>query len=192
MSTGGRIASEQPSFFHEYSIGDTQLLNHFRLLLPDELFRRIHTSPKSQCMNDFMPAWLLEKCLPELLPWLLHVVNSSPSTGRFPAAWKLAIVKPLFKKPSLDSNSLSSYRPVSQLPFLSKVLERVVLTQLKNYLAGNDFYNRYQSACREHHSTETLLLRVHDDLLRSLDSGDCVALLLLDLSSAFDTVDHTR
>ena len=74
---------------------------------------------------------------------------------------------------------------------LSKVLVRVVLTQLKNYLTGNDFYDRYQSAYREHHSTEALLLRVHDDLLRSLDAGDCVALLLLDLSSAFDTVSHS-
>ena len=85
---------------------------------------------------------------------------------------------------------MKNYRPVSNLPFLSKVLEKIVAARLDSHLALNNLQDRYQSAYRKHFSTETALLKVQSDILAALDEGSCVALIMLDLSAAFDTLDH--
>lgn len=103
---------------------------------------------------------------------------------------KSAIVKPLFKKPQLDPNDLKNYRPVSNLPFVSKVIERVVALQLNTHLEQNHLLDPLQSAYRRKHSTETALLRVH--IADAVDKGHCVILILHDLSAAFDTIDHAK
>jgi Reverse transcriptase (RNA-dependent DNA polymerase) len=103
---------------------------------------------------------------------------------------KLAHVTPLLKK-SCPPDSLSSYRPISSLPFVAKLLERVVATQLIRHIEGNGLYSPVQSAYRSHHSTETALLKIVNDVLLAVDRGDAVLLALFDLSAAFDTVDHT-
>ena len=91
----------------------------------------------------------------------------------------------------MDQNEFKNYRPVSNLSFLSKVLERVVLDQLFEYLNQNNLLSPNQSAYRPGHSTETALIKVTNDILTSLDQGDVTVLSLLDLSSAFDTLDHS-
>src|SRR6218665_2426534 len=100
---------------------------------------------------------------------------------------KDAYVIPRLKKPTLPCEGLSSYRPISNLPFLSKLLERVVSVQLTDYLSSAGLLLVHQSAYRKFHSTETALLKVVTDLI---DAGDHALLGLLDLSAAFDTVDH--
>ena len=110
--------------------------------------------------------------------------------GTFPSIFKTALVKPLLKKPSLDHNDLKNYRPVSNLPFLSKVIERIVLLQLNEHLLSNNLLNPLQSAYRPYHSTETALLKIINDLLTAIDNGKITLLTLLDLSAAFDTIDH--
>ena len=97
---------------------------------------------------------------------------------------------PRLKKPTLDPELHSNYRPVSNLPFLSKVLERLVAGQLNMYLSQNGLFAKRQSAYRKYHSVETALVRVTNDLLLALDAKREAVLLLLDLSSAFDTVNH--
>ena len=97
---------------------------------------------------------------------------------------------PLLKKPSLDMDCLQNYRPISNLPLLAKVLERVVTKQLQTYLEEHHLYANVQSAYRRFHSTETALLRVTNDLLRAVDQHHEAVLVLLDLSAAFDTIDH--
>ena len=110
--------------------------------------------------------------------------------GVVPDSFKSAQVIPLLKKPSLDSSVLANFRPVSNLPFLSKVLERVIHMQLSAYINSNNLGERLQSAYRKHHSTETALMRVQQDVLSALSERKACLLVLLDLSSAFDTVDH--
>ena len=92
---------------------------------------------------------------------------------------------------TLDPENLKNYRPVSNLPFLSKVLEKVVLDQLLNHLQSNNLVYPLQSAYRSAHSTETALLKICNDLLTTLDSNNVSLLTLLDLSAAFDTIDHS-
>jgi len=100
-------------------------------------------------------------------------------------------VKPLLKKPSLDPETLKNYRPVSNLPFISKIIEKIVLRQLSQHLHSNNLFYPLQSAYRTDHSTETALLKIVNDLLTSLDDNQVSLLSLLDLSAAFDTVDHS-
>ena len=95
------------------------------------------------------------------------------------------------KKAGLDHNNFKNYRPVSNLSFLSKVIEKVVLKQLLEYLNTNSLLSPNQSAYRPCHSTETALLKVTIDILLALDRRHVSLLALLDLSAAFDTVDHT-
>ena len=95
------------------------------------------------------------------------------------------------KKPSLDPEDLKNFRPVSNLPYISKIIEHVVAAQLNKHMSENNLYEVFQSAYKKSHSNETALTRVQNDILRSLDEKKCVLLVLLDLSSAFDTVDHT-
>jgi hypothetical protein len=111
-------------------------------------------------------------------------------SGSLPPSFKEAVVTPLLKKNSLDKNTLKNYRPVSNLPFLSKILEKVVLSQLADHLASSGMIEPFQSAYRADHSTETALLRVVNDLLTACDDGTVSILSLLDLSAAFDTLDH--
>ena len=89
-----------------------------------------------------------------------------------------------------SKNDLKSYRPVANLKFLAKTIERVCSEQMQNYLRNNELFGEMQSAYRVHHSTETALLRVCNDLLLTIDKGEEAILVLLDYSAAFDTINH--
>ena len=99
--------------------------------------------------------------------------------------------KECFKKASLSKSDLKNYRPVSNLSFVSKVSERVVDSQIRSHMTENDLFEDMQSAYRSNHSTETALVKVTNDILQALDQKKMVGLVLLDLSAAFDTVNHS-
>jgi len=165
-------------------------ITEFQALTENQVQKLVMQSPSKSCQLDPLPTWLLKGCLVELLPIITSIVNSSMQSGVVPDRLKAALVRPLLKKPGLDQEVLKNFRPVSNLSFISKVIEKAVAAQLKQHLMHNDLYDPVQSAYRERHSTETALMKVHDDILRALDSGSLVALVLLDLSAAFDTIDH--
>jgi len=107
-----------------------------------------------------------------------------------PISHKHAVVRPRLKKQNLDPDDVKSYRPVSNLSYLSKLIERSVAKRLTVHLEANKLLPPRQSAYRQFHSTETTVIGLHNDLIRAADDGCVTALVLLDLSSAFDTVDH--
>jgi hypothetical protein len=147
-------------------------------------------SAKTFCDIDPIPTTLLYEHIDTLLPTITRLLNQSLTTGIVPQDFKTAVVKPLLKKSTLDPNVLKNYRPISNLSFLSKILEKIVLHQLSSHLVSNDLLTPHQSAYRPGHSTETVTLRILNDILCSLDENKISVLLLLDLSAAFDTIDH--
>jgi hypothetical protein len=117
--------------------------------------------------------------------------NKSLEEGWLPESQRHASIKPIVKKEGLDATDVKNYRPISNLTYMSKLVERLVYIQLVEFLELNGLLPKFQSGFRKHHSTETAVLKVLSDILSATDR-QCVTLLgLLDMSAAFDTVDHT-
>ena len=165
-------------------------LNCFSSVTLQEIRHIILKAPSKSCELDPLPSWLLKECVDELSPIVTSIVNASLNHAIVPLSLKTALIRPLLKKSGLDKEVLKNYRPVSNLSFISKVLEKVVAKRLDDHMLDNNLYSSVQSAYRERHSTETALLKLQSDILTALDSGSGAVLLMLDLSAAFDTIDH--
>jgi hypothetical protein len=165
-------------------------LTDFLTLSADEVVAAVRRLPDKQCASDPLPTSLLRANVDVLAPFLVELFNRSLLEGVVPAIFKSAYITPLLKKPDLDPAENKSYRPISNLSVLSKTLERLVARRLLDYLYAADLMPDLQSAYRANHSTETAVLKVLADILRAADDGDLAVLALLDLSAAFDTVDH--
>ena len=163
----------------------------FDELTLEDLKKLLGSMNNKFCCLDPVPSWVLTECFDELGPILIQIINKSLTTGVFPTQIKTSVVKPTVKDQKRDLDELSNYRPVSNIPFLSKIIEKVVLFQLDEYLSKNNLYCTQQSGYRKYHSCETLNIKMFDEILKDVDSGNIVALVLLDMSAAFDTVDHT-
>ena len=168
---------------------DSKLENFTKVSL-DELRKIVSAMSNKFCGLDPIPTFLLKQCFDELSSILLLIVNLSLETSKFPSDLKKAVIKPTLKKDDADIDCLKNYRPVSNLPVISKLLEKVVLNQLNDYLEINSLHCSVQSGYRPKHSCETLLVRMTDDILKDMEQGCVVTLVLLDLSAAFDTIDH--
>ena len=138
--------------------GTCPALDEFSCVTIDELTDFIKRSTVKSCTLDPIPASVFKSCISCLLPVLADIINSSLSSGIVPTIFKSAIIVPLIKKSNLDHDELKNYRPVSNLSFASKLLERVVASQLHSYLESNDLYEPMQSAYRPRHNVESALI----------------------------------
>ena len=123
-----------------------------------------------------------------ILPKLCYFFNLCLATGTFPKQLKIAVVKPIFKNG--DCDCLSNYRPISILPIISKVLEKLIYTQMINFINEENIISKNQFGFRKNHSTYMPIMLIQDYITKALEKNDLVVGIFLDLSKAFDTVDH--
>jgi Reverse transcriptase (RNA-dependent DNA polymerase) len=157
----------------------------------DEKSKLIDESNDTYCDIDPILSSVLKKCKFALLPTITNIINFSLAFGIFPDQFKSCSVHPLLTKLNCDKDDLSNYRPISHLSFLSKLTERVAKNRLTNFISDNNLLNSFQSAYTKYHSTETTFLAVHDHVIRAIGQQQITCLCLLDLSAAFDTIDHS-
>jgi hypothetical protein len=172
-------------------VSDSAHMTLFDPATEEEVKKIIMASASKSCCLDPIPTHLLKKCLHVLLPIITKIINLSFKSAKFPDCFKIAAVIPLLKKVFLDPEILNNLRPVSTLPFVSKTLEKVAGKRMGTHKDKQRLHEKMQSAYRNGHSTETALVRIQNDLLTAIDNKKCVFLVLLDMSTAFDTVDHS-
>ena len=145
-------------------------------------------SPSKACGIDGLTARLIKACGDAIVAPLQHIFNISIRTCTFPSIWKSARVTPLYKGGAPEN--ASNYRPVSVLPILSKILERLIHDQIYEYVTNAAILTDRQSGFRKRHSTGTCLVEFLDAVYNSIEEGSLSGVLFLDLRKAFDTVDH--
>jgi len=162
----------------------------FREYSEDEVRQIIGSTKPKSCSLDPIPTTILVEFISDLLPFVTAMCNSSLREGCLPRSQRHAVVTPILKKPGLDPDDAKNYRPISNLSYMSKLVERMVSQQLTAYLDRHGLLPKLQSGFRKHHSTETAILKVISDIMAATDKGNVTLLGLLDMSAAFDTVDH--
>ena len=173
----------------ELEMKEVVTFESFQEISADQLKRFIIDAKATDCCLDPFPTKLIKQFIDISLPVILKIVNLSFFTGHFPSNWKETLIIPLLKKYGLELVN-KSYRPVSSLQFVSNIAEKAALLGSKLHLNENKLLPGYQSAYREDFSTEIALTKVHNDLLLAMDNQKVSFFVAMDLSAAFDTVDH--
>ena len=178
---------------HSSHIPDFPLigLNNFSIVNENDVLKMLQELNQTNCSNDPFNMKLLKQddVAKKIINVFVDIINESFRSGVFPDSEKLAIVRPLLKA-GKDKDELSSYRPLYNTSMLAKLLEHACLNQISDYLKNFEAIPKYQSAYRKNHSVESALCRIYNDLIIRKSSGKNTLLILLDLSSAFDTVDQ--
>ena len=155
----------------------------------DEEAQIVRSMPASKSPRiDNIPVRVIKDSLSATLPVITSLINASFTSGIFPRSWKLAVVSPIIKDGNHEEPN--NNRPISLLPILSKVCERVALNQITPYLMSSERLSTRQSGNKKSHSTETSLIRTTDAILNAIDEKKTTAVVLLDMSKAFDTINH--
>ena len=155
----------------------------------DEVLSTINALKTKTCDTDPIPTNLFKKIVPLIIDIVTKLINKSLTEGAFSKHWKTASIRPLLKKPGTELIA-SNYRLVSNLPFLSKVVEKIVLTRFNKHRDEYQLMPGYQLAYRKNFSCETAIVKITNDILWSMESKKITSLTCIDLSAAFDNVDH--
>ena len=177
----------------ESTLGDIKEFSTFELVTEEEIRTIVKKYGVSCSPEDPIPTKLTAEHIETLIPYWLQLVNLSLTTGSMECV-KSSAITALLKEADevLDPENFKNFRPVSNLVFLSKLIERCVASRLKNHLKENKLESPNAFGYKEGHSTELLLIKVVDGLLTAFDKKTATVLLLLDLSAAFDTVDQRK
>ena len=176
--------------FHYISeTNDVPQLRKFNPVTESNVEEIINSMHSKSCELDAIPTPLLKRLTHKCLPLITKIVNISLTQGIFSDDWKVAIVRLLLKKVGLALMN-KNYCPVSNLSFLSKLVEKCVLQQFNAHCERYGLIPDFQYAYRKGYSTETCLMKLCNDLLWSMERQEVTMVVLLDLSAAFDTVDH--
>lgn len=162
----------------------------FRVVDDAEIINAVYDIKSNAAGLDNFPIIFIKNLLPNLLPFLKHLFNTIITSSIFPSNWKKVKVIPIIKK-SGDA-SLTNLRPISILCSLSKVFEKLIRSQINEYINEYNFLHPFQSGFRKHHSTDTALMKVHDDISVAIDKKGIAVLLLIDFAKAFDSVPHKK
>uniref|UniRef100_A0A8C6L5A4 Reverse transcriptase domain-containing protein n=1 Tax=Nothobranchius furzeri TaxID=105023 RepID=A0A8C6L5A4_NOTFU len=165
-------------------------LESFQPVSLDDLVKLVDIIKPSGSPKDIIPPRLFKEVFHGIAPLILKVINSSLVSGYVPIDFKKTVINPLLKRSGLDGMQPCNYQPIAKLPFLSKNLEKCVYTQLMDFLEESNIKETFQSGFKAFHSMETALIKVLNDIMLETDRGNPVLLALLDLTAAFDTVDH--
>ena len=166
------------------------LLSNFAPVTPAEVTRLLHSMSNKSSQLDYIPTSLLKSCADTFSLLISHLANLSFSQATFPTNFKLALISPLLKKPGLSKSDPSNFKPISNLNTIGKILERLALARLFPHVSVSPSFSPFQSAYRKFHSTETALLKLTNDIFENIDTGKFTILTALDMSAAFDTLDH--
>ena len=150
----------------------------------------LKTNSKKATGLDKIPCKVLKLAANIIAPSLMHIFNQSIAICIFPTEWKLARVSPIYKKGKKDDPNNFYYRPISVIPVVAKIFEKLVHEQLYSYLNDNDLLANYQSGFRSLHSTLTALLEATENWSLNIDNGQINGVIFIDLKKVFDTIDH--
>ena len=163
----------------------------FRKVSQLEVMKQLKSIKRSKSTGiDDLPPNMLKDAAPAISAPLTYLINQSLETGLFPTAWKAAKIIPIHKSGSYSN--LDNYRPISILPVLSKVIEKVIHRQLLTFLEESKLLSKFQFGFRPKLSTELATTLLLDDIRRSVDEGKLVGVVFVDLTKAFDTISHSK
>ena len=166
------------------------MLSDFTPVTPVEVSQLLRSMSNKSSPLDYIPTSLLKSCADTFSILISHLANLSFTQATFPSKFKLALISPLLKKPGLPKSDLANFRPISNLNTIGKILERLALARFFPHISKSPSFSPLQSAYRKFHSTETALLKLTNDIMETIDSGKITILTALDMSAAFDTLDH--
>ena len=168
---------------------DVPQLSKFSPINESDVLKIIKAMPTKSWELNYMGTDKIKAVLHTCIPSITKIDNLSLDKGAFSNQWKTAIVKPLIKV-NKKGTTHSNYRPVSNLSFISKVVERCTLQQLTQHCDNHTLLPHFQSAYQKHHGCETSLLKLTNDILWGMEKQQVTSMIILNLSAAFNNVDH--
>lgn len=160
----------------------------FKTVSNEDIEKIVNSLHSNAIGEDDISLKMLKFCVPYLIPYIRHIVNFAITSYSFPQLWKKAIVRPIAKVK--NPLSFGDIRPISVLPLLSKIIEKVMCHQIREYISQKELLPETQSGYRPHHSTTTALLKLTNDVISTCDKSDLTILVMIDFSKAFDTLNH--